>query len=93
MIYPQETDRPQQFKDREDDLHAERERVREMALDWRPHPPPDIRDLRSPQLLGETLLRMQPSFGLCSERQDLLEAYGIYTKGWGWHNPDLHQAI
>lgn len=83
---PPQEDRPQQFRQIEDRLHAERERVREMAQDWSHVPPPDIRDMRDAQLLGETLLsvakamrpvarrgstvRMQPSLGFC---QDVLE--------------------
>jgi hypothetical protein len=67
-------DRPQQFKAVEDWLHVERERVRSLTLNWRPVPMRDIRDKRPPQLLGETLLRMQKSLGLpCSETADIIE--------------------
>jgi hypothetical protein len=69
----QETDRPQQFKSIEDRLHAERERVKALTLDWRPSLAVDRRDTRQAQLLGETLLRMQPSLGSLSNRHDILE--------------------
>ena len=69
----QETDRPQQFKSIEDRLHAERERVKALTLDWRPSLSVDRRDTRQAQLLGETLLRMQPSLGSLSNRHDILE--------------------
>jgi hypothetical protein len=67
-------DRPQQFLQTEAWLHAERERVKGMTLDWRPGLLEDVRDTRSPQLLGETLLeRMQPVLGTLSFKHDLLE--------------------
>jgi hypothetical protein len=69
----QETDRPQQFKSIEDRLHAERERVKALTLDWRPGLVRETRDMRPAQLLGETLLRMQPSLGSLSNRHDILE--------------------
>src|SRR5689334_18430883 len=64
---------PEQFKRMRESLHAERDRVKAMSLDWRPSLMRDVRDTRSPQLLGETLLRMQSSLGSLAERQDLLE--------------------
>ena len=86
-----ETDRPQQFKSIEDRLHAERERVKALTLDWRPSLSVDRRDTRQAQLLGETLLalgkptspvqsedgtvRMQPSLGSLSDRHDLIEEF------------------
>lgn len=65
--------RPQQFRMTEAWLHVERERVMGLAQDWRPTHARDIRDSRSAQLLGETLLRMQPSLGSLSQRHDQLE--------------------
>lgn len=92
MTEPREDDRPEQFKMISGWLHAERERLRAMAQDWYPSPTQDVRDLRSPQLLGATLLalgkptspdiseaesvRMQSSLGPLSKRQDLLELRG-----------------
>lgn len=67
-------ERPQQFLQIEAGLHAERERVKALAQDWRPSLTQDVRDTRSPQLLGETLLRMQPSLGALAVRHDFLEA-------------------
>jgi len=64
---------PEQFKRMRESLHAERERVKAEAQDWRPSPMSDIRDTRSAQLLGETLLRMPLSLGSLSERHDMLE--------------------
>jgi hypothetical protein len=80
---------PEQFKAIRASLHAERERVMALAQDWRPSHTADVRDLRSPQLLGETLLalgkptspvmlkdetvRMQSSLGSLSDRHDILE--------------------
>jgi hypothetical protein len=85
----QKDETPEQFKAIRASLHAERERVMALAQDWRPNHFQDIRDSRSPQLLGETLLslgeaespvtsedgtvRMQKSLGSLSKRQDLLE--------------------
>lgn len=70
----EEDSRPQQFKAIEAGLHAERERSRAMAQDWKPASYLDKRDLRSPQLLGENLMRMQVSLGLsCSATHDLIE--------------------
>lgn len=66
-------DRPQQFKAREADLHEERERISDMGLDWAPVSTPEKRDMRDPQLLGESLLRMRRS-GRLSVRHDNLEA-------------------
>lgn len=68
-----EDERPEQFKLLRASLHAERDRVMALAQDWQPSLLPDNRDLRSPQLLGETLLRMQKSLGALSSRQDMLE--------------------
>lgn len=65
--------RPQQFKATEAWLHAQRERTREVAQNWSPSHSLDVRDLRSPELLGETLLRMQTSLGSLAMRQDLIE--------------------
>jgi hypothetical protein len=81
--------RPQQFKAIEDWLHAERERVNAVAQGWRPGFTQDVRNMRSAQLLGETLLslgkpradvpdgesvRMQSSLGSASVRHDLVES-------------------
>lgn len=68
------SERPQQFQMISAGLHAERERVKALAQDWRPSLTHDVRDIRSPQLLGETLLRMQPSLGALSDRHDILES-------------------
>ena len=68
-----EDSRPQQFKATEAWLHAQRERTREVAQNWSPSHSQDVRDLRSPELLGETLLRMQTSLGSLAMRQDLIE--------------------
>lgn len=67
-------DRPQQFKAREAELHEERERVRVLTQDWRPNVTPETRDMRDPQLLGESLLRMRRS-GRLSSRHDKLENF------------------
>ncbi|HEU5407208.1 MAG TPA: hypothetical protein VFU48_05540 [Nitrospira sp.] len=67
------SERPQQFLMIEAGLHAERERVKALAQDWRPSLTQDVRDARSPQLLGESLLRMHSSLGTLSERHDFLE--------------------
>lgn len=65
-------DRPQQFKAREAELHEVRLRMR-LELNWTPNDTVDIRDVRDPQLLGESLLRMRRS-GRLSLRHDKLEA-------------------
>jgi len=70
---PREDSRPQQFKAIEAALHAERERVKALAQDWYPSFTRDVRDIRSAQLLGETLLRMPTSLGSIAERHDLIE--------------------
>jgi hypothetical protein len=70
---PSEDETPEQFKKLRASLHAERERVMATALDWRPSLSHDVRDIRSPQLLGETLLRMHSSLGSLSDRHELLE--------------------
>ena len=66
--------RPQQFNAITAWLHAQRERTREVTLNWRPSHTLDVRDLRSPELLGETLLRMQTSLGSLGVRHDFLES-------------------
>lgn len=66
-------DRPQQFKIREAELHEVRLRMHEENQDWVPSVTVERRDMRDPQLLGESLLRMRRS-GRLSLRHDKLEA-------------------
>lgn len=66
-------DRPQQFKMREAELLEVRERMHAENLDWAIGVTRDIRDMRDPQLLGESLLRMRRS-GRLSLRHNRLEA-------------------
>jgi hypothetical protein len=66
-------DRPQQFKAREAELHEVRKRMHADNLNWAVDVTRDFRDLRDPQLLGESLLRMRRS-GRLSLRHDKLEA-------------------
>lgn len=65
-------DRPQQFKTREVELHEVRERMHDENQNWVPIVSPDRRDMRDPQLLGASLLRMRRS-GRLSLRHDKLE--------------------
>ena len=67
-------ERPQQFKMIAAWLHEQRERTKALAQDWSPSLMRDVRDVRSAELLGETLLRMQSSLGALSERHDILES-------------------
>jgi hypothetical protein len=55
------SDRPQQFKTREAELHAEWEQRRGELQDWEFPATTDNRDLRDPSTVGETLLRMKRS--------------------------------
>ena len=55
------SDRPQQFKTIEAELHAVRERIHEENRNWVPNVTADTRDMRDPATVGETLLRMKRS--------------------------------
>ena len=72
--HPHGDERPEQFQRITAWLHGQRERTREVAQDWSPNLMRDVRDVRSAELLGETLLRMQPSLGSLSDRHDLVES-------------------
>lgn len=59
-------DRPQQFKTREAELHEVRERMHDENQDWVPIVTRDNRDMRDPQLLGESLLAGRRRLALTS---------------------------
>ena len=70
-------DRPQQFKARDVELAEVRERMHADNLNWAVSVITDTRDLRDPQLLGESLLRMRRSGRLCLAHNRLEAARAI----------------
>jgi len=55
------SDRPEQFKVIQADLHAVRERMHEENQDWVPNVTTERRDMRDPATVGREILRMKRS--------------------------------